>query len=465
MNFIQKIVIFSLLIISHTIYADYGYPIKNPIAATVVGTPEALRITQADLQDRQPDYVKMPALNTQFKRTIDKEYKISIFPNRIIPDVFWYEKGGLKYSIAEHKTQAPLMFIIAGTGASYNSVTVKNLQKTFYQVGYHVVAISSPTIPNFMYNASRTVIPGNLLEDSEDIYHVMQRIMEKHNDIPVSDYFLTGYSLGASHAAFVTRIDDQRKSNQKDSFQFKKTLLINPPLNLVTSVDVLDKMFEENIPGGIDHFHEFFERFINKASTFYRENEELGVGKEFFYEILKEQPPSEEEMKVMIGFVFRISSTGMIFGADVFNRQGYIVPKNKVDKLTPSSSLTHYSKVAHRLGFNDYIKHFYLPTFEKKRGVSVEELIEQASLESIETYLKGNGKIALMHNMDDPILLPGEIDTLKSLFPGRTMIYPYGGHMGNLQYKKNVIDMINYFDDKKIFNKDDVVSLVTGEMQ
>lgn len=445
MSFIEKMIMSLLLICSVNVFAAYDYPIKNPIAATVAGTPEALRITQEDLRFRQPDYVTMPAKNAQFERAIDKEYKISIFPEREIPDVFWYERGGLKYSIAQHKVKAPLIFIIAGTGASYRSASVKNLQKIFYQVGYHVVAISSPTVPNFMYNASRSVMPGNLLEDSQDIYHVMQQIIKKHKSLLVSEYYLTGYSLGASQAAFVSYVDEQKKS-----FQFKKTLLINPPLSLFNSVGVLDKMFEQNIPGGIDNFSVFFNRFIQKASTFYKENEQLGVGKEFFYEIMKEQPPTEAEMKVMIGFVFRISSSGMIFGADVFNHQNYIVPKNKVDALTPSTSLTQYSKIAHRLGFNDYITHLYLPAFEKKSGLSAEELLAQSSLESIKDYLQGSKKIALMHNADDPILLPGEINTLESFFPGRLTIYPYGGHLGNLQYKQNVMDMLDFFLDKEL---------------
>jgi len=235
--------------------ANYDYPIKNPLAATIIGTPEEHRPTQDSLSPWQPDYVEIPEVNAQFERNIEKNYRISIFPERVIPDVFWYEKGGLQYSIAQHKSQAPLIFVIAGTGASYRSLTVKNLQKAFYQAGFHVVAISSPTIPNFILNASTSVIPGNLLEDSQDIHQVMRRIMKKHDDIQVSDYYLTGYSLGASHAAFVAKLDDE--SNTSEQFKFKKVLLINPPLSLASSVDILDKMFEDNIPGGLNQFNDY----------------------------------------------------------------------------------------------------------------------------------------------------------------------------------------------------------------
>lgn len=428
---------------SCSVSANYDYPIKNPLAASIIGTPEAHRATQQSLTSWQPDYVKLPPVNTQFERNIEDSYTISLFPERVIPDVFWYEKGGLKYSIAQHKSKAPLIFVIAGTGASYRSVTVKNLQKIFYQAGFHVVAISSPTVANFMLNASTSVVPGNLQEDSQDIHQVMRHIMNKHNDIQVSDYYLTGYSLGASHAAFVTMLDDAK--NASEQFHFKKVLLISPPLSLASSVDILDKMLEENIPGGLDQFNDYYQKIIRKASDYYHQNEQLGLGKEFFYEMFRQQPPADKQMKAIIGFVFRMSSSGMVFSADVYNHGGYIVPKHEVNKLTASSSLTEYSKVAHRLGFNDYIDNFYLPRFVLKSDQSRQTLIAQSSLESIAGYLQQNSRIMLMHNLDDPILAAGDIDKLKSLFPGRAILYPYGGHLGNINYKQNVHDMLEYF--------------------
>jgi predicted alpha/beta-fold hydrolase len=442
-RFITVISLAGFLLVAKLAIADYGYPIENAFAATIIGTPASLKISRNDLSERQPAYVQLPAANSQFDRPIDREYAITLFPERVIPDIFWYEQGGLKYSIASHNTQAPLIFIIAGTGASYRSTSVKKLQKIFYQVGYHVVSISSPTVPNFMYNASTSVIPGNLTEDSRDIFHVMKSIMKKHSDLPVKDYYLTGYSLGASHAAFVSKLDDQ-----EHYFQFKKVLLINPPLSLANSVDVLDKMFEDNIPGGINRFNEVMDEFVREASYFYRENEALGVGLEFFYKMFRENPPTEEQMKLLIGFVFRISSAGMIFGVDVYNQLGFIVPKNQVAKLRPASRISGYAKIAHRLGFNDYIEQFYIPIFNKKTGMSRQELINQSSLESIKDYLQNTTTIGMMHNIDDPILQAGEIDTLKALFPERSIIYPLGGHLGNLEFKDNVLDMLDFFQGK-----------------
>ena len=175
--------------------ANYGYPLENPYAATILGTPKEFR---AEL----PKYDRIPS----------KEYTLEMPGARTIPDVFWYQRRGLNYAVTAQNKKAPLIFAIAGTGAGHRSTKMKIFQRAFYQAGYHVITISSPTFTNFMVNASTTAIPGNLEEDSADLYKVMQQIMSEHPNLEVTDYNLIGYSLGASQAAFVARIDEQEKA-------------------------------------------------------------------------------------------------------------------------------------------------------------------------------------------------------------------------------------------------------------
>jgi hypothetical protein len=67
------------------------------------------------------------------------------------------------------------------------------------------------------------------------------------------------------------------------------------------------------------------------------------------------------------------------------------------------------------------------------------------SLNSIADYLRSAKKISVVHNEDDIILAPGEIDFFRDTFQSRAHIYPKGGHCGNMAYKDNVDYMINYF--------------------
>ncbi len=402
--------------------ANYGYPLENPYAATILGTPMEYK---AEL----PKYNRIPY----------KEYTLEMPDARTIPDVFWYHRQGLNYAVTAQNKKSPLIFAIAGTGSGHRSQKMKFFQRAFYQAGYHVVTISSPTFTNFMVNASKTAIPGNLQADSADLYRVMQQIISEHPKLEVSDYNLIGYSLGASQAAFVARLDEQEKA-----IGFNKVLMINPPLNLFHSVKLLDTMLTANIPGGVDNFNDFFKDFMKNVTEYHRDHQKVDITSvEFFYEAYRDKNPSDSKMQALIGIAFRMSSSDMMFVSDVFNNLGYLVPKNT--ELGTTTSLTKYSKASRRLGFSDYVEEIYLPYFSKTTGSSHDDLIAQSSLLSIKDYLQQSEKIGLMHNENDPILMEGEIDTIKSLFPGRAMVYPYGGHCGNMEYKDNVAYMIDFF--------------------
>ena len=106
--------------------ASYGYPIADPLLATVLGTPSALRAAVPD--------------------TIDVERRsLTLFPDREIPRVLWSSKK-FEYSFVAQREPAPLIFLIAGTGARFDSEKNAYLQKVLYQAGMSVVNISSPTI-------------------------------------------------------------------------------------------------------------------------------------------------------------------------------------------------------------------------------------------------------------------------------------------------------------------------------
>ncbi len=99
-----------------------------------------------------------------------------------------------------------------------------------------------------------------------------------------------------------------------------------------------------------------------------------------------------------------------------------------------------------RLGFTDYFHEVFYPFYKAlDPSTTREQLIEEMSLESIEDYLRTSDKIEVMHNEDDLILEPGEIDFFRRVFGERAKIYPKGGHCGNLAYRDNVAHMLNVF--------------------
>ena len=72
--------------------------------------------------------------------------------------------------------------LIAGTGASYDGGKNTNMARAFYQAGFHVVSISSPTHMNFIVAANSSGVPGHAYQDAEDLYRVMERIWDTLKD-------------------------------------------------------------------------------------------------------------------------------------------------------------------------------------------------------------------------------------------------------------------------------------------
>ena len=413
------------LLLSCGLAGAYDYPFADPYVATVVGTP-------TEYMEALPSDVPV------------KFETLQMFPEREVPGILW-NLDELRYSYIRQKGPAPLIFLIAGTGAGFNSPKMQLMQKAFYRAGYHVISISSPTHPNFIVAASTSGVPGHLEEDSADLYKVMQAIWQKHQKkMEVTEFYLTGYSLGAAQSAFIARLDEQEQA-----FNFRKVLLINPPVSLYNSVLILDEMLEHNIPGGLDNFNAFYQRIVNAFSDVYAHGEDVQFNNDFLYRAYEyRKPSSDEPLAALIGTSFRISSQNMVFTTDVLTKAGYVVPKNLV--LRRHDNVRDYAKVLAQLSFLDYFRGIFVPHFQAQDpSVTEAQLIKTLSLRSLDDYLRNSEKFGLIGNEDDLILLPGEIDYLRDLFGSRATIFPHGGHCGNMAYPDNVSAMVGFFADAK----------------
>ncbi|WP_458250582.1 alpha/beta hydrolase [Geobacter anodireducens] len=402
---------------------SYFYPFVNPYEATVMELPRNFEV-------RLPE--KVPS----------REFTLKVFPDREIPPAFWYEDG-LVCTLAYQNHRAPLVFIIAGTGASHNTPRMVKLRSALYQGGFHVISLTSPTHMDFVVNAS-SGLPGDPLDDARDLYRVMEMAYETVRDtIDVSNFDLAGYSLGAFNAAFVARLDQEKKR-----FNFSRVLLINPPVSLYESVSALDRLLVENVPQGMEQFDAWFRDVFAEFAHVSREVGPGGLSGDFIYSAYKRFPPNEENLAALIGLSFRISAANMIFTADVMNGGGYIVPPKA--KLTATTSLTRYATVSFHTRFTDYFDEWFFPKRQHREPTLTRQaLLERMSLRSQEIYLKGAENIGLIHNEDDIILAPGDIDYLQGIFGGRARVFPTGGHMGNMFHPDVVSFMVDFLAGKE----------------
>lgn len=414
---------------------DYQFPLHNPFEATIAGTPSALRPALPDDADIK-----------------QRDYSLRLRPERefTLPSNFWPVKT-FRYRLAEQSGPAPLIFIIAGTGAHYSNSTMEYLKKLFYGAGFHVAQISSPTAYDFMVGASPYATPGYSPQDALDLYSVMQAIKKQQDDLEVTDWHLTGYSLGGLQAAFVSHLDEQ-----KQAFNFKRVLLLNPPVNLYTSITNLNRLVTTQAVGSNDH-RTFYEVLMDKLTRYFNQKGHFDFNEAVLFDFQNsKQKLSDNQLAMLIGSAFRFASADINFTSDLINRRGIITPAQQ--KINDGTSLTPFFKRALLCDFECYIEQQLLPfwkvhfkqqklALEPPTAEDLEELSQASGLHALADYLSTTDKIAVMHNADDIILGAGDLGFLKDHFAERLTLYPYGGHLGNLNFRDNGADILEFFHE------------------
>ena len=416
---LNKIVLF--LILSLTAFS-YNFPIEDPYSATIIGSATMMT----------------PGVSENIPL---KVYEIQIKDKKEIPDVFWYASK-FKFSFSKQKNKkAPLIFVLAGTGSDYSAVRVKFMQRIFHDAGYHTIAISSQMSQQFMISASTNAIPGMLIRDNEDIYKAMKLAYNKIKDqVDVTDFYIMGYSLGGTNAAVLSYIDEKEKA-----FNFKRVFMVNPPVELYDSAVKLDKYLDEYTGGksvGIEKLLNSTLARVKGSLT----SEYANIGADTIYEIVKGDILSEAEKKAYIGLAFRLTSTDLNFISD-FITKSHVYTKNP-EKVKKFTNMKEYFKAVNFATFEDYVNKIGFPYYKKyNKDFSIEDLKREASLRVIEDYLRTSPKIAAVTNADELILNEKDINYLKDVFKDRLIIYPKGGHCGNMFYKENVDVMVKFVNE------------------
>ena len=416
---LKKIVLF--LILSLTAFS-YNFPIDDPYSATIIGS--ASMMTEGVSEN-------IPL----------KVYEIQIKDKKDIPDVFWYASK-FKFSFSKQKNKkAPLIFVLAGTGSDYSTTRVKFMQRIFHDAGYHTIAISSQMSQQFMISASSNSVPGLLLEDNKDIYKAMKLAYNKIKDqVDVTDFYIMGYSLGGSNAAVLSYIDEKEKA-----FNFKRVFMVNPPVNLYDSAVKLDKYLDDYTGGKSAGIEKLLNTTLAKVKSGLT-SEYANIGADTIYNIVKGDILSDAEKKAYIGLAFRLASTDLNFISD-FITKSHIYTKNpeKVNKFT---NMKEYFKAVNFATFGDYVNKIGFPYYKKyDKDLTIEDLKREASLKVIEDYLRTSSKIAAVTNADELILNDKDFVFLKDVFKDRLVIYPKGGHCGNMFYKENVDVMLKFINE------------------
>jgi hypothetical protein len=151
-----------------------------------------------------------------------------------------------------------------------------------------------------------------------------------------------------------------------------------------------------------------FERFATKLATF-----------------------TTEEIQFLLAKALQLSLPELVYVTQVIHDPGH----------HPASMREARRRIdaANRVTFADYAERMALPLWKQEglQGRTVEEFARRESLAAILDRLRGNPRVHIAHNADDPLTARQSILDLKRALGDQVTVFPYGGHLGNLWYPDN----------------------------
>ncbi|MDX8335384.1 MULTISPECIES: serine/threonine protein kinase [Cetobacterium] len=416
-----------MFILTVNVFAEYDFPFKNPYVATIVGSSQ---IMTKGIPEEVPT----------------KDFKILLERSKNVPANMWFDKG-FNFSLSKQKGKAPLIFVLSGTGSAYNATRTKNFQKIFYNAGYHVLTVTSVFNSNFILNVSNSKVPGILIQDGLDLYNIMGDMLDKVKEeekIEVGDIYLMGYSMGATHSAVLSYLDSVGKD-----FNFKRVYMVNPSINLYHSATVLDNMLDKNIENKGD-----IVKIIDEVMNAIKKNvspSDLQITEEGIYSIFEKQQLSDKEMQRLIGLAFNLTSIDLNYIVDQISGM-HVYSNTHPGKFT---EMYPYFESINFANFSNYLNKLAYPYYLKVLGgnLTFNDMLKYGDLNIIKKYLENENKIVAVTNEDDFILSSKDRLFIKDVFKERSLIYPDGGHCGNMFYQTNVEKMLQFLQTG-VFNNE-----------
>ncbi len=351
---------------------------------------------------------------------------------------------GKKLRVSFYPSSKPsntLHIIIAGIGGDDQGGISRTLAASISKEQGHVLSVPSSFTKDFAYSFSSTGYVGLPSKDAWDYieaFKIIKQKLVKKFGIEISKTKLIGYSLGALTAAHMSSA-----SIIRGDLDFDQVILINPPLDLLYGM-----------------------RFLDKSNSYGKEQSALnGVKKVInFFKLLNDIDRKKltttnfNKISNKLNFLtekegaFYISSFLKDSLKDVILASQNILDLDILPKLPPKGSSLYMhtksirAKKTGRYGFVDHSKKFLLPflrDYKNAPDLTLKDINEMSSMYFLKDHLEHADSVFVFHNADDFLLKNSDIDFIKDTFKSRAKIYPRGGHLGNIWFKKNQADLLS----------------------
>lgn len=314
-----------------------------------------------------------------------------------------------------------ILLVLPGLSSTKGNADILGLAELFHQQGLTVAVISSTFTPEF-FSATGAGLPGLLSRDVEHLDHaltairddILQREKANANAItPTVTVF--GVSLGAINTLHLAARDSQGLS----PLHAARFIAVNPPRDPLKALQTLDACFDLPLSWPADTRHEKARLAVQRiAAAIVSPNDA--------------QPPQLDldDSRFLIGLNTRLGLLEIIRAAHLNGLDDALAPLIRTD------SPEHLEHDAFALSYDRYIRQLLFPLLQRQglipADASLDAFIAQSRLDTLAPHLQANPKVRLFHNQNDLLLRDGDLDWLQRTFAGRAVIFPRGGHLGNL---------------------------------
>ena len=322
------------------------------------------------------------------------------------------ERENYKYRyILQKDRKAPIAIIYPSLGEGIMSHHSVVLAKLFYDEGYSVIIQGSHFQWEFVKSMPKDYKPGIPSQDADYLKIVTSKILNSLNSkygCEPSEKVVIGTSFGAFAALFLA--DKEYKNN---TMNITKYISINPPIEILFALKQLDKNNEQWNKNPAD----IKQRTAVTAAKILQ----IAQSKEFTEKTLETLPFSEEEARLITGFIMRQKLSDLIF---------------TIENASKSTKTDIYHSI-NNTSYNDYAERYLLGDNYQ----SIKDLNNDTSLYAIADFLKSSQNYKIYHTLDDYYVNPQQLKTLKNYSGNKLVLINNGSHLGFLYRQEFIAEL------------------------
>ncbi len=369
-------------------------------------------------------YARLSIFNSDFEDKIHtRKVEVGIDPERSRLRYGFFEAP--KPKDENEVRPEKLAIVIPGIGSIYNSQTALATAEEFYNAGYSVVLVDNGFNWRFM-TATDGKLPGYTPHDAAKMRTVLQKILaDLREDGKIKDprIVLTGWSMGGIELCHIAAMEEK-----ENTLGISRYLPINPPADLITALKTADAYAA-----------------VTKDWTFDEAVEKVSSGAGLQYVLTKDvippldpekpetftRPPlvGDDVAKFFVAFSIQSCLTEDL---EKTQREGkYPLPISA--PCTMFNREDFYREVG-GIGFMEYITRFLFPQMGKDIS-ELDKLAAEAGLRAVESTLKNNKSVRMIHAWDDILINDADRKFLDETLGDRITWFSNGGHCGQFYTK------------------------------